>query len=330
MATESINNSVDEDLHPAHDEATSLLDNAAGDIPNFGSTTTLHSTDPEDGGNAPTNNDRQKFLFCLNLNATQLSWARAISGYLLIINAGLLFTLANVVQKIVAPMLYFWHLLIYRAIFQLVAMYIYVRLSRSEVMGPVKKRLRIVAQGVLGGCLLLCIFIAVKLVPLGNASAIFFCTPVFTFLFARFMLSERVGCYRLLISALMLAGVALITRPPFIFPEDKIHVNSTDHGNSTDHHRADEGFNVAGYLCAVAVPLLSAVVSILTRQLKEVSPSVLMFWFGVGALFVAVGGLLATHSYTYMFDYSPLEAFYILSIIILGIAGNVSYTFAVR
>jgi hypothetical protein len=33
-----------------------------------------------------------------------------------------------------------------------------------------------------------------------------------------------------------------------------------------------------GYVCAVSVPLLSAFISILTRQCKHVPPYLLMFW----------------------------------------------------
>lgn len=63
-----------------------------------------------------------------------------------------------------------------------------------------------------GGLLLLFIYIAIQHVPLGNGSAIFFCTPVFTFIFAICMLGERMGIYRVLISASMLAGVVMIAR----------------------------------------------------------------------------------------------------------------------
>ncbi len=245
----------------------------------------------------------------------------------------------------------------------------------ASLLGHPKKRLRVVLQGFLGGCLLLCIFIAVKLVPLGNASAIFFCTPVFTFAFAVVMLRERMGGYRFLISVFMIAGVLLITRymenrklrnagrflllshficsrPPFLFddggmtppcPEPPHPANATcssfksnSSGNGTSdgghHPKADDAdvFSVPGYMCAVAVPLLSAVVSILTRQLKDIRASVLMFWFGVGAVVVGFGGLFATGNYEGFFAYSPLEFTYIAGIIVLGIAGNVSYTFAVR
>ena len=48
------------------------------------------------------------------------------------------------------------------------------------------------------------------------------------------------------------------------------------------------------YIVAILVPFLSAVLSILTRKLKEpsegVSSCVLMFWLGIGALVVGFGG----------------------------------------
>jgi drug/metabolite transporter (DMT)-like permease len=53
-----------------------------------------------------------------------------------------------------------------------------------------------VLQGMLGGLLLLCMFNAIKHVPLANSSAIMFCTPVFTFVLAPCMLREQCGIYR--------------------------------------------------------------------------------------------------------------------------------------
>ena len=64
--------------------------------------------------------------------------------------------------------------------------------SKMDIFfGPKEVRLRTVIQGLLGGILLAALFGAVSIVPLGNASAIMFCTPVFTFLMAPFMLRER-------------------------------------------------------------------------------------------------------------------------------------------
>ncbi len=141
--------------------------------------------------------------------------------------------------------------------------------------------LRLAGQGLLGGVLLLCIFVSISLVPLGNASAIFFCTPVFTFAFAVCMLRERLGVYRATISVLMLAGVLLITRPPFVFGADP----------SPDPTGKQNNFNVFGYAVAVMVPVLSAIVSIITRQLRHLRAGVQIVWFGFGALVVSTGGV---------------------------------------
>merc|ERR550534_992052 len=62
---------------------------------------------------------------------------------------------------------------------------------------------------------------AIQHVPLGNASAIFFCTPVATFIFAVPLLKEPLKGYRLMIITFMLSGVALMTQPNFLgFPKD--------------------------------------------------------------------------------------------------------------
>ena len=125
-----------------------------------------------------------------------LALAKSILGYSLVILAGLVFTGANVVQKIVAPDLEFWHLMLLRALAQITVMLAASLYQGVNVAGPRGSRVRMGVQGVLGGVLLLCIFIAVKKIPLGNSSAIFFCTPVFTFIFAVPMLRERMGLYR--------------------------------------------------------------------------------------------------------------------------------------
>lgn len=178
-------------------------------------------------------------------------------------------------------------------------------------------------QGMGGGLLLLFIYMSIQRVPLGNSSAIFFCTPVFTFVFAVCMLGERMGLYRVFISILMLAGVCLISRPPFIFGPD-----ATPSGG---HDDLDNSFNVLGYALAFMVPVMSAVVSIVTRQLKHIHPSVLMLWFGLGGLVVALGGMTFVSSFHFGDVVSSSERIMcVLSICALGILGNVLYTVAMK
>lgn len=227
-------------------------------------------------------------------NQSQLSTVKSVLGYLMVVLAGLLFTLANVLQKIVVPEISFWQLMFYRGIIQIVIMTSEILFKRRPVLSG-NHKIRILLQGQLGGILLLCIFIAVKHVPLGNASAIFFCTPLFTFFFATCMLRERMGMYRVVICIFMLQGVIHITRPPFMFaPDNDDCQNNTGQANVTQgvskDSCEDEHFNLLGYLCAIAVPMLSAIVSILTRQLKSDNASVLMFWFGVGTFNASIVG----------------------------------------
>ena len=58
--------------------------------------------------------------------------------------------------------------------------------TKTPWLGPREARNKIFLQGLFGGMLLLAIFVAVRHVPLGNASAIFFCTPVSRTLYVDF------------------------------------------------------------------------------------------------------------------------------------------------
>lgn len=272
---------------------------------------------------------------------------KSFVGILMVIFAGFAFTASNVLQKFIVPTLTFWQLLLHRAIAQTILLLIVTswegrRCNRSVVdtlVGPPNARIRTVLQGFLGGILLLCMFTAIKHVPLGNASAIMFCTPIFTFILAPFMLKEPCGLYRTLISMLMISGVIMITRPPVIFGPDpspakhhhgpNVTLMAPLDGNRTLHDHSGEVSTLVGYCCAIGVPLLSAVISIITRQCKHVPVHLLMFWFGLGGAVVSGIGV-AVFKPHHLFDLSRLEWTTTAAIIFLGILGNLSYTFAVK
>ena len=145
--------------------------------------------------------------------------------------------------------------------------------------------------------------------------------------------------------ALLLAGVVVITRPSFFgFTPDK----DMSEGSTTT--------TTMGYVAAWLVPVLSAFVSIWTRQCRNVNAQLLMFWFGCGSLFWAViGGKLSFPDFNldrifffvlsmtkfiftgtafgkikYSFNLTSEEAAYTMAIVFLGILGNLCYTFAVK
>jgi len=149
-------------------------------------------------------------------------WYMTVFGIFLVVFAGCTFTGANVIQKIVCEgKLNFWSLFLIRGMTQLPVMGGYTLWTKSSFFGPKEVRRQIFLQGFCGGLLLLGIFVAIQNVPLGNASAIFFCTPVATFIFAVPLLREPLKGYRLMIITFMMSGVALMTRPNFLgFPKD--------------------------------------------------------------------------------------------------------------
>ena len=127
-----------------------------------------------------------------------------------------------------------------------------------------------------------------------------------TFLLAVPMLRERFGGYRVFISAIMITGVLLITRPPALFPEDPYtpspnttQPNPDPYSNNQCRTHENVGSNNSsiGYIAAIFVPILSAVVSIWNRicqssnrNAKKTPIPVLMFWFANGTVIVAVVG----------------------------------------
>uniref|UniRef100_A0A0K2TSL4 EamA domain-containing protein n=1 Tax=Lepeophtheirus salmonis TaxID=72036 RepID=A0A0K2TSL4_LEPSM len=245
-------------------------------------------------------------------------------GTLLSVFAGITFTSANVIQKY-APNLNFWDLLFVRAVSQLIVIGGLSFWCGYNPIGPTGSRSRIYAQGFMGGVLLLCLFVAVKHIPLGDASAIFFSAPFFTMLFSSCMLNEHFGLFRISVSTIIIVGVLLLCRPPALFPPESL--------GSKLHN---ETGNFFGTICAWTVPILSAIITILNRQCKHVPFLVLTFWFGVGALFVSLIGmnipfLHSSNVYSgNIFNFSPLEWVYTATIVTLGIIGNIVMTIALK
>ena len=209
-----------------------------------------------------------------DLNQEKPTKRQFFTGVVLVILTGCLFTSANVVQKLVCPDINFYTLFLFRGMVQCILTGFKIAYDKTSIFGPDRKSsINLALQAVFGGILLWGVFYAVEHVPLGNATAIFFCTPIATFIFAKYMLKERLALYRISIIVFMTIGVIFITRPQFLgFEQESNKENGT----------------ILGYVAAISVPFLSAVVSIWTRKCRKMSSMVVMFWFGVGCFAWAV------------------------------------------
>ena len=105
------------------------------------------------------------------------------------------------------------------------------------------------------GCLTVtCIFIGFARLPVGDAATIIFCSPIFVMIFSHVILREHCGLYRFIfintihsqiitwsliiiyyrfyVIGLLLVGVVLIAKPPFLlkilFPHDNTLVTQVN------------------------------------------------------------------------------------------------------
>ena len=228
--------------------------------------------------------------------------------------AGLCFTSSNVMVKYI-PDVNSWQLLCVRCVSQMVAMVPIMVVGRHHILGTpdTPTRLRVAAQGVLGGFLLLGIFEAVARMPLGDCTAIFFSAPAFTMILSCFILRDHCGVWRIIVAAFLLSGVVILARPESLFKSD--HVGSK--------------YDMVGLLSAVSVPCLSALIVILTRQAKHVHYSVLVFWFGVGGLVVSLIGMFGIDDKPIFREWDHRMCILSIMVALVGIVGSIMMNLAV-
>jgi len=255
-------------------------------------------------------------------------------GYTFSIIAGFCFTSCNVGIKFagVSIEVSSWQMLFIRCLAQLVAMVPIIWWTKSPIFGTpdFATRWRIAAQGIVGGFLLLSIFEAVQRLPIGDCTAIFFSNPACTLILSVFLLKDHCGLYRTAIGATLVAGVVVISRPPALFPEA---VPKTDNG--TIHDSDDDGpvmkqaYDLVGLGFALAVPITSAWIAIITREARHVHYSVLVFWFGVGGLAISTMGMFCIDTDPLFTDWTNTTWILCIQQAILGIVGSMLMTKAV-
>ena len=159
--------------------------------------------------------------------------------------------------------------------------------------------------------MLLSIFEAVKRLPIGDCTAIFFSTPAVTLLLSTVLLKEHCGVYRLLIGTCLVIGVVIISRPPALFPAPILAPDNSTATNLTlyvvsglNSVEVKQPYDLVGLAFAVAMPFLSAWVAIITRELRAVHFSVLVFWFAIGGLLVSIIGILFLDSEPLFFEWT--------------------------
>ncbi|RWS26151.1 solute carrier family 35 member G1-like protein, partial [Leptotrombidium deliense] len=112
----------------------------------------------------------------------------------------------------------------------------------------------------------ICSFVSLRLIPLGDASAIIYSAPVFITIVARLFLKEKCDIVNIIAIFVTAAGVVLITKPKFLFP---------------DETWIEEEHRLIGTLLAVGSAFGSACAFVSIRKLQKTPSSVVIFWHSI-------------------------------------------------
>jgi len=207
-------------------------------------------------------------------------------GFFLTILAGISFTAMSTMIKLL-PRESSWQILFLRSLLQSLCMLPLMLCARTGMFGSgdFKIQWRVVVSGALGAFLLLAAIQAMTRIPLGDCTAIFFCSPSFTMIFSLLILKEPCGIWRLLIATCALVGVLFVCRPPGLFPDALF-------ATGEQLRQTPASTNSVGLLWAFSLPVLGALMDILTRQACCIHFSVFVVWCGLAGLCISIGGLI--------------------------------------
>ena len=106
---------------------------------------------------------------------------------------------------------------------------------QANPLGPKNLRILVYVQGVIGCLTVTCIFIGFARLPVGDAATIIFCSPIFVMIFSHILLREHCGMFRFVVIGMLMVGVILIAKPPFLTkilsPNDNTQLQSVSFQN---------------------------------------------------------------------------------------------------
>ena len=106
---------------------------------------------------------------------------------------------------------------------------------------------------------------SVQFIPVGEATAVQFCAPIFTIIFAKILLKEHCGKYKAFVLILSLVGAITVINPVKLVNDIAVGTHVIDH--------------VIGCSLSLLSALGIGLTSVLTRYLRDINFSVIAFWY---------------------------------------------------
>lgn len=221
---------------------------------------------------------------------------RVYLGYLLVLVVAALHTATSSTTRLLPITASPWLLLLTRSLLQLLLSLPLLLHARSSPLGPPGFRWRLYLVGALSAALVLALHLALTHLPSPEAATLLTLVPLATTLLALPMAGERIGVLRLLTLGLLLAGALLQARPALLFPQFPAANSTLSQYNilalplTFPSPAAPDPLGVAA---GVAVPLVSALLVVLVRQVRAAVPTALLLhWSALGLTLLSMVGII--------------------------------------
>lgn len=167
------------------------------------------------------------------------------------------FSIVSLLISITARTLPSFELLFFRGVIQALLGIAACRYLNISPWGHPNVRFLLFMRGLVGTCALALFFFSLSVLPLADATVMFFLGPVFTAILGRIVLKEPFGPLDALASILPIIGVVLVVKPSALFPSPPDDNPSLIQFNSKE---GEDQRRLLGALCAVVGAMCSAVV----------------------------------------------------------------------
>jgi drug/metabolite transporter (DMT)-like permease len=216
-----------------------------------------------------------------------------LAGPLFMLSAALLFTLLNLVIKMLGPEYTVWSIGFYRFFGGAVLIIAVFGRNRNPFKGH-NLRLLII-RGCTGCCAFISMVTAVRMLPVSTALVIFYSFPVFSAIFAFLIYKERIGIAEIACIALVLIGVGIL----FDFRV---------------------GGELQGQLIALAAAAFAGLTVTLIRNLREKNGPVTIYLY-----FCTMGVMVTTPLFAWhpVLPDNPMEWGMVLAIVLASLTGQI-------
>src|SRR5437762_5415742 len=228
--------------------------------------------------------------------------ARPFTGIALKVGSTLVFTAMATLIKLVSARYPVGELTFFRSFFALIPVCAWVGWRQFPGVFRTSRFPAHVVRSIAGATAMFCGFTALSLLPIADATAIGYASPLMTVIFAVFLLGERVHVYRWSAVAIGLFGV-LVILSDYVGPE----ASHTSHSS------------LLGAIFSIAGAITGALAATQTRALTRLEPAatIVVYFSSLTALFS-----LVTLPFGWVMP-GPLDTLYLVAAGICGGIGQV-------